>query len=199
MKIVLNAFKPFIGHHQGLLACIKSILLKSFLEEFFYTLNHKQSINLYYKNQVHNNYKRDEQILKNRIQKNVLPTNHTKKVRLIIYDNKFKTSNLIMSNKSSSSTELVDRTNVICMFKCSLTDCVSIENNMYVGLTTKTLLRCLTMHRNDSSSIALHLKPHFMSKSKFRKILVENTPIIAHEINKLWLQILEALHIKQKT
>ena len=33
---------------------------------------------------------------------------------------------------------------------------------------------------------------------KFRKILVENTTIIAHEIDKLWLQILEALHIKQK-
>ena len=33
--------------------------------------------------------------------------------------------------------------------------------------------------------------------SKFQKILVENTTIIAHEINKLQQQILEALHIKQ--
>ena len=54
------------------------------------------------------------------------------------------------------------------------------------------------MHLNDSSSIALHLKTHSIPKSKFRKILVENTTIIAHEIDKLRLQILEALHIKTK-
>ena len=55
------------------------------------------------------------------------------------------------------------------------------------------------MHLNDSSSIALHLKTHSIPKSKFRKILVENTTkLMAHEINKLWLQILEALHIKTK-
>ena len=40
-------------------------------------------------------------------------------------------------------------------------------------------------------------KPKYsIPKSKFRRILVENTPIIAHEINKLQLQIIEALHIK---
>ena len=54
------------------------------------------------------------------------------------------------------------------------------------------------MHLNDSSSIAFHLKNHSIPKSKFRKILVENTTIIAHEIDKLRLQILEALHIKAK-
>ena len=29
-KIVLNAFGPLIGHHQGLLACVRGIFLKSF-------------------------------------------------------------------------------------------------------------------------------------------------------------------------
>ena len=45
------------------------------------------------------------------------------------------------------------------------------------------------MHLNDSSSIALYLKTHSIPKSK---ILVENTAIIALEIDKLRLQILEA-------
>ena len=54
------------------------------------------------------------------------------------------------------------------------------------------------MHLNDSSSIDLHLKTHSIPKSKFQKILAENTTIIAHKIDKLWLQILEALHIKTK-
>ena len=52
-----------------------------------------------------------------------------------------------------------------------------------------------TMHLNDSNSVALNLKIHSIPKSKFRKILVENT-LITNEINKLRLQILEALHIK---
>ena len=76
-------------------------------------------------------------------------------------------------------------------------DCVSKENNTYVGLTT-TASRRLTMHLNDSRSIDLHLKTHSIPKSKFRKILIENTIIIAHEISKLRLQVLEALHIKTK-
>ena len=84
------------------------------------------------------------------------------------------------------------------MFKCPLGDCVSNENDMYVGLTTTTLSRQLMMRLNDSSSIALHLKIHSIPKSKFQKILVENTILIAHKINKLQLQILEALHIKTK-
>ena len=41
------------------------------------------------------------------------------------------------------------------MFKCPLGDCVPKENNAYVGLTTTTLSRQLTMHLNDSSSIIL--------------------------------------------
>ena len=66
----------------------------------------------------------------------------------------------------------------------------------YVGLTTTTLSRHLTMHLNDSTSIPLNLKTHSLPKSKFRKIPGESTTIIALEINKLRLQILEALQIK---
>ena len=51
--------------------------------------------------------------------------------------------------------------------------------NWDAGLTTITLSRLLTMHLNDSNSIALHLKTHSIPKSKFQKILVENTTIIA--------------------
>ena len=56
---------------------------------------------------------------------------------------------------------------------------------------TTTLSRRLTMHLNYSSSIAFHLNNPSISKFKFRKILVENTTIIAHEIGRLRLQILK--------
>ena len=52
------------------------------------------------------------------------------------------------------------------------------------------------MHLNDSSSVAEHLKSHSLPKYKFRKILVENTTMVARKINNPWLQILEVLHIK---
>ena len=91
---------------------------------------------------------------KNFIHQNFLPTNPTKNVGLIIYYKKFKTSNLIISNNTSPSTELLDRTNVIYMFKCPLGDCPLGENNAYVDHTTTTVSRRLTMHLNDSSCIA---------------------------------------------
>ena len=80
--------------------------------------------------------------------KNVLPNDPTKKVRLIIYNKKFKTSNLIISNNTFPSTELLEMTNVVYMFKCPLGDCVSKANNTYVDFTTTTLSRRLTMHFN---------------------------------------------------
>ena len=57
----------------------------------------------------------------------------------------------------------------------------------------------ITMHLNDSGSIPLRLKTHSIPKSKSRQILVEKTTFTAKEINKLRLQILEALNIKAKT
>ena len=54
------------------------------------------------------------------------------------------------------------------------------------------------MHFNDSSSITLHPKTHSIPKSKFRKVVFENTTIIPQEIDKIRLQILEVLYIKTK-
>ena len=60
-------------------------------------------------------------------------------------------------------------------------------HNAYVSHTTTNLSNRLTMYIDDSNTITLHLETHFIPKSKFRKILVENTTIIEQEINKLRL------------
>ena len=105
----------------------------------------------------------------------------------------------ILSSFLISRLELVDEfTKIFPRAFGPFIDCVSKENNAYVGLTTTTLSRRLTMHLNDSSSIALHLETYSIPKSKFRKLLVENPTIIVLEINKLRLQIPEALHKKKK-
>ena len=57
-------------------------------------------------------------------------------------------------------------------------------------------LRCRAME-NLCVFIFIHFdiyKSHSIPKSKFRKILVENITIITHEIDKLRLQIQEAVH-----
>ena len=97
------------------------------------SLNHKQSINLYNKKQFHSNYKIDEHvaatdgcykhILKKPYPKKVLPTDPTKKDKRRIYD------------------------------QISLGWLCIKENYTYVGLTTTTLSRRLTMQLYDSSSI----------------------------------------------
>ena len=40
--------------------------------------------------------------------------------------------------------------------KCTLGDCITENNNIYVGLTSTTLSRRLTMHLSDTSSLVQH-------------------------------------------
>ena len=70
-------------------------------------------IKLFYRNQMHYNYKSDEKIMKTLIHKNILPTDPNKKIKLIMYYNKFKTSNLVIRNNSSPSIGVLQKTNVI--------------------------------------------------------------------------------------
>ena len=79
---------------------------------------------------------------------------------IIIYYNKFKTYNLVIRNYSSPSIGVLQKTNVIYKFKCPLGDYISENNDIYVGLTSTTLSRRLTMHLSDTSSIAQLLKKH---------------------------------------
>ena len=96
--------------------------------------------------------------------------------------------------------EFLQKTNVIYKFKCPLGDCFSDNNNnnIYVGLTSTTLSRRLTMHLSDTSSIAQHLQKHSCPTTQLRKNShrQHDTTILEHQNNKQKLQILEALHIR---
>ena len=138
----------------------------------------------------------DDHILKKLIQKMFSLPILPKKIRLIIHYNKFKTSNLIISNNYSLPLNLliyVQMSNI-----CSNVPWEIVSPTKIIRMLVSLLrlfqdgLQCTLI----CTSIALHLKTHSIPKSKFQKILVENTTIIAHKIHKLQLQILEALHIK---
>ena len=102
----------------------------------------------------------------------------------------------VIINNSSPSIGVLQKTNVIYKFKCPLGDCISDNNNIYVGLTSTTLSRRLTIHLSDTSSIAQHLKKHSCPTTQLRKILTDNTTILEHQNNKQKLQILKALYIR---
>ena len=82
---------------------------------------------------------------------------------------KFKTSNLVIKNNPSPLIRVLQKTNVINQFKCPLGDCISENNNMYVGLTSATPSRRLTMHLSDTSFIAQHLKNIHAQQLNFGK------------------------------
>ena len=106
-----------------------------------------------------------------------------------------KISNLVIKNNSSRSIGVLQKNNVIYQFKCPLGDCISENNNIYVGLTSTTLSRRLTMHLSDTSSIAQHLKNIHAQQQNHGKFLLKTT-ILEHQNNKQKLQILETLFIR---
>ena len=62
--LINNGFPNYIVNRE-----IKYFINKTEQHNIDNTFNHKQSINLYYKNQFYSNYKIDEHMLKNLIQK----------------------------------------------------------------------------------------------------------------------------------
>ena len=116
-------------------------------------------ISFFFRNQMHYNYKSDEKTLSTLIHRNTPPTDPNKKIELIIYHNKFKTSNLVIKNNSSPSIGVLQKKqNIIYQFKWHLGDCISENNNICIGLTSATLSKRLTIHLSDTSSTAQHLK-----------------------------------------
>ena len=120
---------------------------------------------------MHYNYKLGENILKTLIKRNILPTDYREKKKIIIYYNKFKISDLVINNNSSTSIGVLLKINVIYQFKCTLEDCISENNCIYVGLTSTTQSRRLTMHISDTSYIANLKKKIPSQKLGFVKFL----------------------------
>ena len=161
------------------------------------TLN-KKSINIYYKNQMHKNYLKDERILKNIIKNNVKSKDEKKKIKLNIYYKNLKTSNLILKNNPSLPTEDLDKNNVIYEFKCPLNHGKSEndENEVnYIGMTTTKLTKRLNSHKYNGS-IKNHLLDYH-NKSISKEILENNTKIINKATSRKELYIKEALLIQK--
>ena len=142
-------------------------------------------------------YKTDERVIKDIITRNTTCTNPQDKLDIIIYYKNPKVSNLFMKNNLSKNYNPLKQTNVIYKYSCPEEGCKLLNNVSYIGVTTTSLSRRLTMHAREGS-IRKHMKQTH-NKTLTRQDLVDNTKILRHCNNHKKLHIFEKVYISQHT
>ena len=117
-------------------------------------------------------------------------------LNLIIYYKNAKTKSMVMRNNLTrkKNRREIDQTNVIYEFKCPHDECIRQPvNNVYIGFTTCTVSRRLSLHLQNgaikSHSISIH------KEKMSRETIVENTKVKYREQNQLRLEVLESILI----
>jgi hypothetical protein len=151
---------------------------------------------VYYCNQMSTAYRTDERVLRDLIDQNVRCTSADDQLRLVIYYKNKKTRNLLMQNSLSKPSDL-QRTNVIYEFSCPTEGCKLLRNVKYVGMTTTTLSRRLTMHLSSGAPKKRMKDEHNVTLT--RQILVENTKILKQFHDPSRLAIYEALLVRENS
>lgn len=149
----------------------------------------RDSISLYYCAQMHRNYKIDEKVLRGILTSFVTPIPKVSMHFNIYYKNQ-KTYNLVIKNNCSPRKDLLQSTHLVYQFKCPIPHC---KVDRYIGSTTTTLSRRLTMHLQNGS-ILQHFNDIHGCTLK-RQTLVENVTVLTKERNVRQLRIKEALLI----
>ena len=139
-------------------------------------------------------YKTDERILKQIIKTNTKCLNTEDSLKLTIYYRNKYTSNLFMRNNITKPPPTLQQTNLVYEYKCQLGDCEH-QNISYIGLTTNTLSRRLTLHLSNGAPKKHTLDVH--NTKITREMLENNTKIISKETDSNKLHILEAIFIQQ--
>ena len=132
-------------------------------------------IKLYYQNQMHTNYKIDEKILRNIIKSNVICTDPSNKIDLIIYYKNRKANNLVMKNNISPPPPFLQQCNLVYVFNCPLSHS---KATTYIGYTECTLDRRITGHLYKGS-----IKQHFITDHNIKPTkqqIVDNTSILSN-------------------
>ena len=139
-------------------------------------------------------YKVDERIIHEIIEENVKCVITTDRLQLIIYYKNGKTSNLLMQNNLNTKNYTLKRTNVVYQFSCPYEDC-RLRGINYIGVTTTSLSRRLTMHLREGAPKQHMTQAHDTALT--RTLLTANTTIIKAHQDRTRLWVLEALLIKQ--
>ena len=150
-------------------------------------------VQIYYNNQYHSGYKRDEEALKKILKRHVFQI--SVEIELIIYYKSKRTSNIIMQNNLSKS-KLPDRlrSHIVYEFTCSVGECAS-SNNSYIGMTNCSLLERMGQHKYKGSIFAHYRSVHNISPTI--ENLIESSKILYFCDNRRYLPVFEALFIKK--
>ena len=143
---------------------------------------------IFYRNQYHQNYKKDESALRDIIKNHVKPVNNNN-VKLIIYYKNKKTCNLILKNNPSPPADMLKRRNVVYHFKCPNMRC----SHDYIGMTTMRLSKRISCHVQEGA-----IYNHFRNTHNYvpvRENIINSFEIIDHNDDPKRLRYLEALHI----
>ena len=156
----------------------------------------KADILLFYKGNMSTGYKAEEKALRDIVSKNCTAVRPSDEIKLTIYYQSPRVSSLIMNNNMSKESSKLKATNVIYEFKCPFGECAHQTNSSYIGHTTTTLSRRITMHLQDGAP-----KQHVRAKhheTLTRSTMVENTNILVKNSNRRKLKVLEAVYIRDK-
>ena len=132
--------------------------------------------------------------MKHIIKNNVKCCNPKDSIQFTPYYRSNKITNLIIENNLTPPTNTLKKTNLISQFSCHEGD-YELHNQTYIGLTTTTLSRRLTMHLSNGGP-----KQHtqnFQNINLTCESLVNNTRIIFTNNDPCRLSILEALYIRK--
>ena len=148
-------------------------------------------------------HKTEERIIKGLVRSHVKCRDEKKDLNLIIYYKTRKTHSLIMCNNLAArqsrqkQNSHLKKTNVIYRYSCPEEGCRLLHKDEYIGATTTSLSRRLTMHKREGA-IKAHAK-HTHDRELTRADLVKNTEILAtcNDHRRIW--ILEALYIREFT
>ena len=139
-------------------------------------------------------YKTDERILRDIIHRNCEPTHQGERLKLVVYYRSPKVSNLVMKNNLSMDSSPLKMTNVVYQYKCTHGDCARQPNGGYIGLTTTTLGRRITMHLQEGGP-KRHLQDTHNARLS-RQDMVDNTTILCRCTDKRKLHALETVYIR---
>ena len=114
-------------------------------------------------------------------------TNTSAKIKFIPYYCSNTIASLIIKNNQGPPISPLKKTNIMYQYQCSHGDWAH-HNNKYIGLTTTTLSRQLTMHLASDGPKQHALENHDLTL--IRDVLVNNTEIIFSEFNHNKLSLL---------
>lgn len=139
-------------------------------------------------------YKKEEKCLRDIVKKNCKTKKPEDKIDLVIYYKSPNISSLVMKNNLSEKYSKLKASNIVYKFNCPFGDCAHRPECSYVGYTTTSLSRRMTMHLQEGAPDKHLRRDH--GKTLTRDILVNNTDILTHCQDKKKLQVLESVFIR---